>query len=257
MSLPRWSLALAAGWSLAAAPAPVTAQQTKPPAPLEAPHFAPKFGITYRLVPYGRSYGALLVQEPVPGTGADRAGLQKGDIIVYVDNQPLYVARDIIRHGGKIKLAYIDVHDRQLKTTTAILPPLTGRYPPPRLPAPYVLGVSVSPVTLKGSDIPEPEPGDDPSAPALTSLQGLRIDGLALNSAARVAGLTSGDVLLSANGVKTEDLDNLRDALQNCQGVLTVTLKKGDDPTRITRLTIYPQPTGGPSVANPTTSARR
>jgi S1-C subfamily serine protease len=238
----RTILSLLAGLALALLNEPATAQSTKPPGPIQRPHFAPSFGITYRLVPYGRSYGAQLVQNPVLGTGADRAGLQRGDIVVFLDDQPIYAARDVVRHGGKIVVTYVDFHSGKLKSATTILPPRTGRYPPPEPPAPYVLGVSVSPVTLTGADVPPPEPGADPAAPPPVSVGGLRIDGLTFNSAARQAGLESGDVILQADEFKTLDTDSLRQAIQVSRGVLKLKVQRAEDKSRVDTVTVHLQP---------------
>jgi S1-C subfamily serine protease len=240
-----------------AVPSRVPAQQRPAPGPVEAPHFAPRFGITYRLVPYGRGYGAQLVQEPVRGTAADRAGLRRGDIVLYLNDQPLYKAEDIARHGGRVEIAYIDAYSRQLKTATTVMPPMTGRYPPPEPEPPYVLGVSVQPVTLKGADVPPPEPGSDPNEPPPVSVAALKIESMTLNSAARAAGLETGDILLKANGRPLDTLDALKDAIRVCRGVLRLTVMKPGAAQRIKVLTVYPQPTAAPVVPGATSRGSR
>jgi S1-C subfamily serine protease len=239
-------LAALAGLALLA---PAQGQDLRKSGPAEERRFATKFGITYRIVPYGRGYGAQLTHDPVPGTAADRVGLKRGDIVIFLNDQPIYSARDVVRHGGQVTVTYVDFLDGRVREAATSLPPLTGRAYSYAAPAPYVLGVSVTSETLRGADVPPGIDDDDPETPPPVSVGGLRIDGFTLNSAARAAGLERGDVILEANGRPMLRLDDLRDAIRVSRGTLKLKVKRAAPSLEVVTPTVRLQPAvadGGP-----------
>lgn len=246
------------GWMILASQAPpARAQSARERRLPEGEIFGHRLGITFRLVPYDRSYGAQLTRDPVPGTAAHRAGLERGDTLVYFDNRPIYTAEDLLRTSAKTTITFVDGATGVLRDKTIYLPPLTGLFPPPEPPPPYVLGVSVAETTLPTSGDPRLTSAFGPTASQISSIKGLRIEGFTTHSTARDAGLEVGDVILKVNDQPTGELDDLKHALATCRGRLRVTLKESRPPFDVVSKMVYPQPTGGPSGPPPASPTRR
>jgi hypothetical protein len=110
---------------LAATTTPAEAQFTS-----REVHHAPALGIRYRFVDHqdpndeeSQVVGAKLTQPPDPNSPAAALGLEPGDIILSLDDQPLDRPRDVLEHIGRTKVVLIDVRTGQAKTAWVDLPP--------------------------------------------------------------------------------------------------------------------------------------
>jgi regulator of sigma E protease len=147
----------------------------------------------------------MLLQTVAPGTGAERAGLQPGDLIVRVDNQ---VVRDqkefekvVKNSGGSLQLLV-----RRGGTGPAVRVPLDLTNSP--------LGAWCEPVA-----------------------EGMRVTSVAPDSPASAAGLERGDVILKVDDQRVRSASDLLAALRSSAGFATLTLRKGES-GRVARMDV-------------------
>jgi serine protease Do len=167
-----------------------------------------------------------LVGQVYPESPAEKAGLKPGDIIVEVDGVKTKEGQDVVREvlkkkvGQKIQLTIIREEKRmEVPVTTAQMP----SEPEERLPArPRMkewFGLKVSSVT--------PEIANQLG---LARAEGVVIEGVEPGSAAQMAGLGRGDVILEVNREKIKDENDYRKALEKAtlkEGVLFLVNRQG------------------------------
>lgn len=188
--------------------------------------FSPTLGISYRFVRYGRGFGAVLTRNAAPGSPMSQIRLERGDMITHLDNQPIYSAADLESHHSQTSVAFVNIRTNQLQSEWVALP-----FPdaPPAPPAPpdqpwqvitppngqYSLGVTASQVSVSTGVQYTPQGG------AISATrQALRVQSVAPGSAAALAGVRVGDVILSAGPYETHNITDLRTAIANSGGAL-------------------------------------
>lgn len=254
ITTPHRLAAAAALWvGLAGAAVAQEVRQAPLPATPGGEHYAPNLGIYYRLEPYGSAYGARIARPPAPATPAGLLRLETGDLIVALDDLPIYGPADVLNHYAQTSVRFVNIRDGQLVTNWVNLPAVPGPgpgppvppFPPGPTPPSYTLGVVTSP-TVVGS-VPVPGQGTT----VLRPIYGLRIDQVVPGSAAQSRGLEVGDVILSANGQPMSDSQALRRAIAGSGGVLNLVLRDVRNPAQPIAVTIYLQPIGGGVAASP------
>jgi S1-C subfamily serine protease len=167
-----------------------------------------------------RNQGALVivVQE---GSPAEEAGLQEGDIILAVDDEevsPQDTLRELIRAHDVGDTVELQIEREGEETTlTAIL----GEDPDEE--GAVYLGVRVAPfprgigILRKGEEmmplLPHLE-GFPPVPGVQIPDRGLLVISVAANSPAEEAGLSTGDIIVDADGEEVSDFDILREAVR-------------------------------------------
>lgn len=153
-----------------------------------------------------------------PDSAADDAGLQPGDVIVSVDGRAISgsadlrsqiglkrtgrtVALEIIRDGDPMTL------DATLREGTQV----TATASEPGLDR------------LAGTQLRNLAPGD----PFYDEVSGVLITQIEPESEAAFSGLEAGDIIVAVNLEPVASVADLRDALENTQGVLALTIQRG------------------------------
>jgi serine protease Do len=167
-----------------------------------------------------RAEGAL-VSTIQPGSAAERAGLQPGDVVTRVNETPITVAGDLSAYvgtatpGDRLKLEIIRKGER--REVTAVLGTADiGNAPraeaEPRA-AKSRLGLAVRPLT--------------PEERKQVKVQGGLLVEEAGGAAAR-AGLQPGDILLMAGGKPVQSVEDLRAATAANSGTVALLVQRGD-----------------------------
>jgi serine protease Do len=163
----------------------------------------------------------LKVTEVVPGTPAQKAGLEPGDAIIGVNGGFITTLDQLattLLQGGQATLAVLDVNSGK---TAAVKVDMSGiaaaeapRRQPETAPAPTnapvpgrVLGVKTEGVRLG------------------LRTTALRVTDVQEGSPAAKAGIEKGDVIVQANGAPTGELQQLNAAIQSSGPVLTLTVR--------------------------------
>ena len=140
-----------------------------------------------RALGYQQTQGAVVAQV-LPGSAADKAGLQRGDLIVAIDGHPVHNGADlrnavgILRAGTPVRLKVIrDGKARLIKATIAL--PRDARADGERIHR-----------SLAGAVL-----GNYTSDPAAGGSEGVEVVRVVPGSAAWSAGLRQGDVIVSVN----------------------------------------------------------
>ncbi|WP_425454790.1 DegQ family serine endoprotease [Inmirania thermothiophila] len=174
------------------------------------PELARAFGLA-------RGEGAVIAQV-VPGSPAEKAGLQPGDVVVEINGRRVRNSADLrnaiglLRVGERVRLEI--VRDGRRRTVEAeIAEPEIAR----------VDGGRIHP-RLEGTVLSEIEPG---SEAARQGLEGVVIAEVEPGSPAARAGLRPGDVIVSANRRRVTSLEALRQAVDPRRPLL-MNLRRGE-----------------------------
>ena len=159
--------------------------------------------------------GGAVVTQVVPGSPAERAGIQSGDIVTELDGQAIRNASELRNRIGTMqpsqKVALQVLRDGQQKTVTASLEQLkqeetASEKAPEEQSSGKLQGVRLS-------DIPS-------NHPLYGEVQGVMVEAMASDSSAAQAGLQPGDVIVSVN----------QDQVTSVDQVNTLARKTGDQP---------------------------
>ncbi|MCM2314534.1 MAG: trypsin-like peptidase domain-containing protein [Thermoanaerobaculia bacterium] len=170
----------------------------------------------------------VLVEQPVAGKPADKAGILAGDIIVQVDDKVVKRTRDLIDYvsdvGPGVKVKITVYRDGQKKTLTATTAERTDDVAGADEPAPKAeptrnkIGISVQELTDRTRQMY----GVD------ETLEGIVVTDVKEVSPAGEAGVAVGDVITKARGKKVRTPEDLREVIES--------LKSGDAlPLYVTR----------------------
>jgi serine protease DegQ len=160
--------------------------------------------------------GAVVTQV-VPGSAAEAAGLQPGDVIVSVDGRSIAGSADLRsqiglkRLGRDIEIGVI----REGETLTLKAALRKGAQLGPR--AGQGLG------RLSGAELRDMEPGD----PLYGDVAGVVVAQVVAGSRAARSGLEAGDIILAANRVSVTSVDELSQQLASIKGALALTVQRG------------------------------
>ncbi len=91
-------------------------------AKIPAGNYAANLGIYYELVPYGGAFGARLSRDASSNTPAGSLRLERGDLIVRLDGQPIREASDVLSHYAQTSVEFIDIRTGQLRMAYVQLP---------------------------------------------------------------------------------------------------------------------------------------
>ncbi|MGK2855926.1 MAG: trypsin-like peptidase domain-containing protein [Thermoanaerobaculia bacterium] len=162
----------------------------------------------------------VLVEQPVAGKPADKAGVRAGDIIVQVDEKVVKRTRDLIDYvsdvGPGVKVKITVYRDGQKKTLTATTAERTDDTASPEVPAREAeptrnkIGISVQEITDRTRQMY----GID------ETLEGIVVTDVKEVSPAGEAGVALGDVIREAQGKGVKTPEDLRKVIE--------TLKSGD-----------------------------
>jgi hypothetical protein len=95
------------------------------PLPDDAPEelFATNLGIHYQLIGLGGdAFGARLSRTISAGTPADGLRLERGDMIVKLDGQPIRSAEDLLSHVSRTSVDFINIRTGRLQSAYIQLP---------------------------------------------------------------------------------------------------------------------------------------
>ena len=160
--------------------------------------------------------GAVVTQV-VPGSAAEAAGLQPGDVIVSVDGRSIASSADLRsqiglkRLGRDIEIGVI----REGETLTLKAALRKGAQLGPR--AGQGLG------RLSGAELRDMEPGD----PLYGDVSGVVVAQVVAGSRAARSGLEAGDIILAANRVSVASVAELSQQLASIKGALALTVQRG------------------------------
>lgn len=160
---------------------------------------------------YDKQKGAF-VNQVMPGSAAQEAGIEAGDIIVSLDGNPVGSFGELrakiatMGAGKQVKLGLIRDGKEKMVTVTLKQADLTEAK------------ASVLHSALDGATLTDSEPGSKPA--------GVLVKEVAENSAAAAAGLRKGDLILGVNRMRTEKLDDLRKALKGKHKLLAINIKR-------------------------------
>jgi Do/DeqQ family serine protease len=153
----------------------------------------------------------VLVSQVQPGSSADKAGIQAGDVVISIDGKAVETAaqlRNAIgshRVGDSIKLTLL----REGKTRSATA----------KLGEPAAGGGDLAHIHpyLEGAKLQAREDG-----------HGITVTAIAEGSPAAQSGLQVGDVIISANRREIHNMNDLRDAAKSNSGRLLLRIKRGN-----------------------------
>ncbi len=153
-----------------------------------------------------------LVSQVVPGSAAEQAGIEAGDIVTQVNDEKIKSATELRnaiglqRAGSKVKLEL--VRDGRTRNVTAIL----GE-----------TAVQAEPVTaaeihqgLAGAELTDADPNDPESG----GTEGVLVSAVAEGSPAAQRGLRAGDVIIAVNRRRVDGVDVLREVAEGSQSLL-------------------------------------
>jgi serine protease Do/serine protease DegQ len=157
-----------------------------------------------------------LVNEVVPGSAAETAGIEAGDIITRVDGESVSNANDLrttiglLRSGDKVKLDVL--REGKSRKLTATLTELASTQ--------QISAGDIHPA-LEGaelSNLSEDVRGMGSGA--------VRVDAVAPGSPAALRGLEEGDLIVTVNRVRVRTLEEMREVAEG-QNLLIVGLRRG------------------------------
>jgi len=162
---------------------------------------------------YDNQNGAF-VNQVMPGSAADKAGLQPGDIIVSVNDKPIATFGELrakigtMGAGKEVRLGVVrDGKERQVKVTLLEA-------------SDENIQARVIHPALEGATLSTTEPQD--------RVDGIKVIQLEPNSNAARAGLKEGDIIVGVNRVRVTNMKELRSVLEQQPQLLALNIKRGD-----------------------------
>ncbi len=164
-----------------------------------------------------RSQGAVIAQVD-PGSPADKAGLQPGDVVVAVNDRPVNNSSDmrnaigLLRIGSKVEMDVIR-GGRKLTLVATVAEPQLRTVDGARF-SDHLAGATLS-------DIEE-------GSPLFGKVKGVLLQEVEVGSPAFRAGLRKGDVILSVNKQGVERIADVQNAIKGKSRALLVNLQRGN-----------------------------
>ncbi len=164
-----------------------------------------------------QSQGAVITQVQ-PGSSAEKAGLQAGDVVIELNGRPVRSSSDLrnriglVRIGEQVELTLL----RNGKRKTLAM----------RVAAPKEItaGPGTPMEKLAGAAFQDIQPG----TPAYGKVEGAQIVEVEIGSPAWRYGLREGDVIVGVNRQRIKNADELRRALQTAKDVIALNIVRGN-----------------------------
>ena len=164
-----------------------------------------------------QSQGAVITQVQ-PGSSAEKAGLQAGDVVIELNGRPVRNSSDLrnriglVRIGEQVELTLL----RNGKRKTLAM----------RVAAPKEItaGPGTPMEKLGGAAFQDIQPG----MPAYGKVEGAQIVEVEIGSPAWRYGLREGDVIVGVNRQRIKNADELRRALQTAKDVIALNIVRGN-----------------------------
>ena len=163
------------------------------------------------------SVGAVITQVE-PGSAAEDAQLQPGDLIVSVDGRPVVGAADVRSQIG-LKRVGIQVEIGIIRDGQTLAIKASLRNGGQLQTRPISRGTN----KLLGADLRDLGPDD----PQFGNLSGVVVAQVDSDSSAARAGLQVGDIILAVNRVPVGSVAELREQLASVKGALALTIQRG------------------------------
>ena len=165
----------------------------------------------------------VVVTQVTPGSGADKAGIKAGDVILSVDGRPVTSNSDLMSTIGTLRLGSdvsitLSRNGKNMNVTATI-----GKA--------NANGESASSEQggANGEAYHGLHVGDiGKDSPLYGQVQGVVITSIDPDSDAALAGLQEGDVIISVNRKKVKDVAEFREAAGNGKGSLFLTVRRDD-----------------------------
>lgn len=168
----------------------------------------------------------VLISQVYKGSPAEKAGLDTGDIILEIDGVKVERGQDVVREvlkkkvGQKIQIVILRDGKRvEIPVTTAEMPSEPEKRAPVRPEMKGWFGLKVASVTTEIA-----------KQLGLTKVEGVVIEGVEPGSAAQMAGLRRGDVILEVNRQTIKDENDYVQVLEKAnpkEGVLLLINRRG------------------------------
>ena len=159
-----------------------------------------------------------LISQVVPGSAAEQAGLQAGDVILEIDGRPVDDSTSLrnmiglMRLGTAMEITFI--RDGEQRRMTA----KTG------LSSNQVLAESEAVNKFKGAEFRDL----DPSHPRFDSVEGVLVDRVEDGSPAERNGLRQGDIVTAVNRAKVRSVAEFSKAAADTGGAIALNILRGN-----------------------------
>ena len=159
-----------------------------------------------------------LVSQVVPGSAADEAGIQAGDVILAIDGRPVEDSTELrnmiglMRIGTELEITYIrDGEEGRMRASTGAS-------------SSQILAESEAVNKLKGAEFRD----IDPSHPRYGAVEGVLVAEVEEASVAQRNGLRTGDIVTAVNRVKVRSMAEFSEAAANTGGAIALNILRGD-----------------------------
>lgn len=163
------------------------------------------------------SVKGALINEVMKGSPSDKAGIERGDVIVAIDGQPVnntatmrFLVSEVMP-GATVKVKV--VRDGKEK----VIPVVIGDLAKAQVPERQVLIKDNR--FLEGATVADLTPATRETMEIDAKIQGVMVIDVGNNSAAARTGLKPGDVILSINGRNTRNLKEFEQVVASLKGV--------------------------------------
>ena len=96
---------------------------TPPPDDAPKERFAANLGMHYQLVPLGDDrFGARLSRTASAGTPAGAMQLERGDMIIRLDGQPIRREADVLNHVAETSVEFVNIRTNRVQSASVQLP---------------------------------------------------------------------------------------------------------------------------------------
>lgn len=188
------------------------------------------------------------IKEVKPGASAEKAGLQKGDIIQKVDDTPIKNMEDLYKTIGKYQpgdtVTISFKRNGADKTTKAILDKNTGGLNGnPQMEELY--DFKMPPIY----DMPDNDFGNMNNKPMLgvqieelSDNSGVKINNINPNSPAEKAGLAQGDIVTAIDGTTIKNIEDIKEKLSNKKAGDSINLTYLRNGKKHNTVVVFPKP---------------
>ncbi len=164
-----------------------------------------------------RSQGAVITQVE-PGSPAEKAGIQAGDVVVEVNGRPVRNSSDLRNRIGLVRIGEQVELTLQRNGKRHVIRARVGT----REDA-IAADTGMSMQKLAGAGFQNIRPG----MPAYGRIEGVRVAEVEPNSPAWRHGLREGDIVVGINRKRVKNVDELKRALQKAEDVIALNIVRG------------------------------